>query len=87
MPTATRIHYEKTCAVISNTRSFLARKARYLLYREDTMPKVSVIVPVYNKEKELERCLESLVNQTLKEIEIIVIDDKNNIESYIKTNV
>ena len=39
------------------------------------MPKVSVIVPVYNVEKYVARCLESLVNQTLKEIEIIIVDD------------
>ena len=39
------------------------------------MPKVSVIVPVYNVEKYLERCLESLVRQTLEEIEIIVVND------------
>ena len=39
------------------------------------MIKVSVIVPVYNEEKYLTRCLNSLVNQTLKEIEIIVIND------------
>lgn len=38
-------------------------------------PLVSVIVPVYKVEPYLERCLGSLVNQTLKEIEIIVIDD------------
>ena len=37
--------------------------------------KVSVIVPVYNVEKYLRECLESLVNQTLKEIEIICIND------------
>lgn len=37
--------------------------------------KVSVIVPIYNVEKYLERCLESLVNQSLQEIEIILIDD------------
>ena len=37
--------------------------------------KVSVIVPVYNVEKYLRKCLESLVNQTLKEIEIICIND------------
>ncbi len=36
------------------------------------MPKVSVIVPVYNVENYLERCLESLVHQTLEDIEIIV---------------
>ncbi len=39
------------------------------------MPKVSVIVPVYNTEKYLEKCLNSLVNQTLKDIEIIIIND------------
>ena len=38
-------------------------------------PKVSIIVPVYNAEKYLERCLDSLVNQTLKDIEIICIND------------
>lgn len=38
-------------------------------------PKVSVIVPVYNVENYLGRCMESLLNQTLKEIEIILVDD------------
>ena len=37
--------------------------------------KVSVIVPVYNVEEYLSKCLDSLVKQTLKEIEIIVIND------------
>jgi glycosyltransferase involved in cell wall biosynthesis len=37
--------------------------------------KVSVIVPVYNKEKYLDECLISLTNQTLNDIEIICIDD------------
>ena len=37
--------------------------------------KVSIIVPVYNVEKYLRECLDSLVNQTLKEIEIICIND------------
>lgn len=39
------------------------------------MAKVSVIVPVYNAEKYLEQCIDSIVNQTLKDIEIILIDD------------
>ena len=39
------------------------------------MPKVSIIVPIYNVEKYLEKCLESLVNQTLKEIQIILVND------------
>ena len=39
------------------------------------MNRVSVIVPVYNSSKYLDDCLKSLVNQTLKKMEIIVIDD------------
>ncbi len=39
------------------------------------MVKVSIIVPVYNTEKFLEKCLRSLISQTLKEIEIICVDD------------
>ena len=38
-------------------------------------PSVSVIVPVYNIEQYIGKCLESIVGQTLKEIEIIVVDD------------
>ncbi len=37
--------------------------------------KVSVIIPVYNAEKYLKECLDSVINQSLKEIEIICIDD------------
>ena len=37
--------------------------------------KISVIVPVYNVENYLEKCLNSLVNQTLEEVEILVIND------------
>ncbi len=39
------------------------------------MIEVSVIVPVYNTERYLRRCLESLVRQTLKELELILVDD------------
>lgn len=38
-------------------------------------PKVSVVVPIYNVEKYLRQCLDSVVNQTLKDIEIICVDD------------
>ena len=38
-------------------------------------PSVSITVPVYNVEKDLPRCIESLINQTLKDIEIILVDD------------
>ncbi|MBQ7096661.1 MAG: glycosyltransferase [Clostridia bacterium] len=40
-------------------------------------PKVSIIVPVYNVEKYLERCINSLRNQTLEDIEIILVDDSS----------
>ena len=39
------------------------------------MPKVSVIIPVYNTEKYLKKCLDSVCNQTLSDIEIICIND------------
>ena len=39
------------------------------------MPKLSVIVPVYNTELYLDKCLESIVNQTFDDIEIIVVND------------
>ena len=39
------------------------------------MPKISVIIPVYNVEKYLRQCLDSLVNQTFKDIEVICVDD------------
>ena len=38
-------------------------------------PKVSIIIPVYNVEDNIGLTLDSLLNQTLKEIEIILIDD------------
>lgn len=52
--------------------------------------KVSIIVPVYNVEKYIDKCLNSLVNQTLKEIEIIVVNDGSTdnsqkiIDKYVK---
>lgn len=48
---------------------------------------ISIIVPVYNTEKYLKKCIESLLNQTKKEIEIIMINDgsKDNSEKIIKS--
>lgn len=37
--------------------------------------KVSIIIPVYNAEKSIERCIDSVINQTYKNIEIVIIDD------------
>ncbi len=40
-----------------------------------TVSKISVIIPVYNVEKYLRQCLDSIVNQTYRDLEIIIIDD------------
>src|SRR5699024_6933853 len=50
------------------------------------MPKVSVIVPVYNVEKYIEKCIQTLVNQTLQDLEIIIVNDgsTDNSEKIIK---
>ena len=39
------------------------------------MAKISVVIPVYNSEKYLEKCLDSLLNQTLNDIEIVLVND------------
>ena len=38
-------------------------------------PKVSILIPCYNVEKYIRQCMDSVINQTLKEIEIICVDD------------
>lgn len=39
------------------------------------MPKISIVIPVYNVEEYLRQCLDSVVNQTLKDLEIICVND------------
>ena len=49
-----------------------------------SVPKVSVIIPVYNVEKYVDKCLHSIVNQTFSDIEIIVINDGSTDGSGVK---
>lgn len=60
--------------VKNKTEQRLTYQSKYLQEQTD-IPRVSVIVPVYNVEAYLEECLESIVRQTLKDIEIICIND------------
>ena len=47
------------------------------------MDKISVIIPVYNTEKFLEQCLGSVVNQTYKNLEILIVNDGSPDKSYV----
>ena len=53
---------------------------------------VSIITPVYNGEKYIEKCIESVLNQTYKNLEMIIVDDgsidnsENIIKKYTKEN-
>ena len=51
------------------------RGGAYMCKNNLISPKASIIVPVYNVENSISRCLKSLQTQTLSNIEIILIDD------------
>ena len=42
---------------------------------ENVKPRISIVVPIYKVEQYLDKCVNSLINQTYKEIEIILVDD------------
>lgn len=46
------------------------------------MPKISVIIALYNKEQYIEQCIESVLKQSLNDIEIIIVDDCSSDNSY-----
>ena len=48
------------------------------------MPIISVIMPVYNAEKSLDTCLQSIVEQSVGDLEIICVDDGSTDGSYEK---
>lgn len=39
---------------------------------------ISVVIPVFNSEKTIERCIESVINQTYRDLQIIIVDDGSN---------
>lgn len=54
---------------------------KIIKYDKVINPKISIIIPVYNVEKYIDDCIISIINQTLKEIEIIFVDDLGQDES------
>ena len=46
------------------------------------MVEISIIVPVYNSERYIEKCIQSLRNQSFNKIEIIIIDDGSSDNSF-----
>ena len=50
-------------------------KEEWINFDKDDNPKVSVVIPVYNNEKYLNECLDSVIGQTFKDIEIICINN------------
>jgi glycosyltransferase involved in cell wall biosynthesis len=58
----------------------------YNLEKNGNLPLVSVLVPVYNSEETIDRCLDSLKNQTYKNMEIIVIDDGSSDQTIAKAS-
>ena len=53
-----------------------------MINNSNSKPKVSIIIPVYNAEIFLPKCLQSLIDQSLEEIEIIAVDDGSTDNSY-----
>ena len=55
------------------------------------MNRISVIVPIYNSEKYIKKCLDSIINQTFKEFDIVLVNDGSTdnslsiIENYKKS--
>ena len=65
------------------TQLFVKNKLRFILLifnfagdsREEIMPQISVIVPVYNVESFLRKCLDSIMQQSFQDFEVIIVDD------------
>ena len=55
--------------------------ASHYFYKELILPFFSIIIPVYNVQKYIKRCLDSVINQSFKDIEIIIVDDCGNDDS------
>ncbi len=82
------------CGIVNTTNGFEEYRNKFLdTYSKDIFPLVSILIPAYNQTKYLKSALDSALNQTYRNIEIIVCDDSTTndaqalIEQYmLKTN-
>ena len=82
---ATRVEARaKILSVAPRVKALVLDSVRYLFdaARESRATAVSVIVPVYNAEREIGRCLDSLLAQSLRQIEVICVDDGSTDSSF-----
>ena len=84
----TSLQYEFSNNITANKRGPLCSLSKNLpqtifrlLFDSQKRPAVSIVLAVYNMEKYLPKCLDSLINQTLKNIEIICVDDGSTDDS------
>ena len=70
--------------VLLITIIFIVKKIKVLLLLYKKIPKISIFIPIYNNEKYIDNCFHNLLNQTLKDIEIIAINDHSNDNSLKK---
>jgi len=76
-------HSERNTNSINNTKDYtgvnldikINKCSEHRPYSENQLPLVSIIVPSYNHEKYINECIVSIINQTYKNYELIVIDD------------
>ena len=60
---------------VMKLKNIIRKKVLQLSNKEVYMPKFSIIIPVYNVEKYIKKCLDSVFNQTFTDYEVIIVND------------